>query len=70
MWEGPGLENVWIRITILGYRVRSQDLHDGDILCQELGLDVPYIDLLELTVTDVFPLVGDTGAGTSDVDRR
>ena len=55
---------------ILGYRVRSQDLHNGNILCQELGLDVPNIDLLELTVADVFPLVRDTGAGTSDVDRR
>ena len=55
---------------ILGYQVRLQDVHDRDILCQELGLDVPYVDLLELTVTDVFPLVGDTGAGTSDVGRR
>ena len=55
---------------ILGYQVRLQDLHDRDILCQELGLDVPYVDLLELAVTDVFPLVGDTGAGTSDVGRR
>ena len=55
---------------ILGYRVQSQGLHDRDILCQELGLDVPYVDLLELTVTDVFPLVGDTGTGASDVDRR
>ena len=55
---------------ILRYQVRSQDLHDRNILCQELGLDVPYVDLLELAVTDVFPLVGDTGAGTSDVGRR
>lgn len=54
----------------LKYQVRSQDLHDRDILCQELGLDVPYIDLLELTVANVFPLVGDTGASTSDVGRR
>lgn len=46
------------------------DLHDRDILCQELGLDVPHIDLLELTVTDVFPLVGDTGTSASDIDRR
>lgn len=48
----------------------SKSSHNGDILCQELGLDVPYIDLLELTIADVFPLVGDTGAGTSDIDRR
>lgn len=48
----------------------SWGLHDGDILRQKLGLDVPHIDLLELTVTDVFLLVGNAGAGTSDVDRR
>jgi hypothetical protein len=47
----------------------DEDLHDGDILCQELGLDVPYVDLLELTIADVFFLVGDACTGASDIDR-
>ena len=44
-------------------------LHDRDILGQELGFDVPDVDLLELTITNVFPLVGDASAGASDVGR-
>ena len=65
--ERPGLDFLGIKTRFRNMKIKY--LHDWDILSQELGFDVPDVDLLELTVTNVFPLVGDTSAGASDVGR-
>lgn len=52
------------------YKFGRKHLHDRDVNFCEAAFHLTDVDLLELTVTDVFLLIGHTSLSASDRSRR